>query len=67
MAQQASLEFSIDQSHTPTKMEIPIGNGNRNPRYFSKGNISPKFLSIAQKISFPRIQRRKSIQSLEKF
>jgi hypothetical protein len=33
-------------------MKIPIGNGNLNPRYFSNGIISPKFLSIAQKNPF---------------
>jgi hypothetical protein len=50
MAEEANLEFSIDQSHTPTKMEIPIGNGNVNPTFFSNGSISPKFLSITRKI-----------------
>jgi hypothetical protein len=50
MAQEANLEFSIDQSYTPPKMKIPIGNGNLNPRYFSNGSISSKFLSITQKI-----------------
>jgi hypothetical protein len=52
MAQEANLEFSIDQSYTPPKMKIPIGNGNLNPRYFSDGSISPKFLSITQKNTF---------------
>jgi hypothetical protein len=52
MAQEANLEFSIDQPHTSTKMEIPIGIGNLNPRFFSNGSISPKFLSIAQKNPF---------------
>jgi hypothetical protein len=47
MAREANLEFSIDQSHTPTKMEIQIGNGNLNTRFFSNEFISPKFLSIA--------------------
>jgi hypothetical protein len=52
MAQEANLEFSIDQSYTPTRMEISIGNGNLNPRFFSNGSISPKFLSITQKNPF---------------
>jgi hypothetical protein len=52
MAQEANLEFSIDQSYTPTKMEIPIGNGNLHPRFFSNGSIYPKFLSITQKNHF---------------
>jgi hypothetical protein len=46
MVREANLEFSIDQSHTPTNMEIPIGKGNFNPRFFSNRSISPKFLSI---------------------
>jgi hypothetical protein len=46
MAEEANLEFSIDQSHTPTKMEIPIRNGNLKSRSFSNGSISLKFLSI---------------------
>jgi hypothetical protein len=52
MAKEANLEFPIDQSHTPTKMEIPIGNGKLKPRFFSNGIISPKFLFIAQKNPF---------------
>jgi hypothetical protein len=65
MAQEANLEFSIDQSYTLTQMEIPIANGNLNPRFFSNKSISPKLLSIAQKKPFLRIRRRKSIPSLE--
>jgi hypothetical protein len=52
MAKEAILEFSIDQSHTPTKMEISISNGNLKPRFFSNGSISPKSLSIVQKTPF---------------
>jgi hypothetical protein len=33
-------------------MKIPIGNGNLNPRFFSDGSISPKFISIVQKNPF---------------
>jgi hypothetical protein len=35
MAREANLESSIDQSHTPTKMEIPIENGKLKLRFFS--------------------------------
>jgi hypothetical protein len=52
MAREANLEFSSDQSHTLTKMEIPIENRNLKPRFFSNGSISPKLLSIAQKNPF---------------
>jgi hypothetical protein len=52
MAQEANLEFSIDQSYTSTKMEVPFGNRNLKPRFFSNGSISPKFLSITQKNPF---------------
>jgi hypothetical protein len=55
-AREANLVFSIHQSHTPTKMEIPIGNGNLKPRFFSNGSISPKFLSITQKNPFSRLE-----------
>jgi hypothetical protein len=50
MARESNLEFSIDQSHIPTNMEIPIVN--LKPRFFSNGSTSPKFLSIAQKNPF---------------
>jgi hypothetical protein len=50
MAREANLEFSIDQSHTPTKMEIPIGNGNLMPRFFSNGSISPNSFPSPRKI-----------------
>jgi hypothetical protein len=52
MDKEANLDLSIDQSHTPTKMEIPMRNGNLKSRFFSNGSISPKFLSIAQKYPF---------------
>jgi hypothetical protein len=40
MNKEANLEFSIDQSHTTTKMEIPIGNGNIKPRFLYNGSIT---------------------------
>jgi hypothetical protein len=52
MDKEANHEFSIYQSHTPTKMAIPVGNGNLKPRLFSNGIIPPRFLSIAQKNPF---------------
>jgi hypothetical protein len=67
MAQEANLEFSIDQSHAPTKMEIPIENGNLNPRFFSNGSISPKFLSIAQKNPFLGFEGEKPHNHLTSF
>jgi hypothetical protein len=67
MAREANLEFSIDQSHTPTKMEIPIGNGNLNPRFFSNGSISPKFLSIAQKNPFLGFEGENPYNHLRRF
>jgi hypothetical protein len=67
MAREANLDFSIDQSHFPTKMEIPIGNGNLNPRLFSNGSISPKFLSIAQKNPFSRFEGENPYNHLRSF
>jgi hypothetical protein len=63
MAREANIEFLFDQSHTLTKMKIPIRDGRLKPRFFSNGSISPKFLSIAQKNPFLGF----AIQSLEKF
>jgi hypothetical protein len=67
MAQEANLEFSIDQTHAPTKMEIPIGNGNRNPRYVSNGSISPKFFSIDQKNPFLGFEEENQYNHLRSF
>jgi hypothetical protein len=67
MAKEANLEFPIGQSHTPTKMEIPIGNRNLKPRFFSNGCISPKFHSIAQKNPFSRFDGENPYNHLRSF
>jgi hypothetical protein len=67
MVEEANLEFSIDQSHFPTKIEIPIGNGNLNPRFFSNGSISPKFVSITQKIFFSGFEGENPYDHLRSF
>jgi hypothetical protein len=67
MAQEANLEFSIDQSYSLPKMKIPIGNGNHNPRYFSSGRISPKFLSITQKNPFLGFEEENPYNHLRSF
>jgi hypothetical protein len=67
MAKEANLEFSIDQSHIPTKMEISIGNGNLKPRFFSNGSISPKSLSIAQKNPFSGFEGENPYNHLRSF
>jgi hypothetical protein len=56
MAKEANLELAIYQSHTPTMMAIPVGNGNLKPRFFSNGTIPPRFLSISQKNPFSRFK-----------
>jgi hypothetical protein len=67
MAREDNLVFFIGQCHTPTKMEIPIGNGNLNPRIFSNGSISPKFLSITQKNPFSGFEGENPYNHLRSF
>jgi hypothetical protein len=67
MVGESNLDFSIDQSHTPTKMEIPIGNGNLKSRFFSNGSISPKFLSITQKNLFSGFEGENPYNHLRSF
>jgi hypothetical protein len=67
MAQEANLEFSIDQSYTPPKTKIPITNENLNPRFFFNGSISPKFLSIAQKNPFLGFEGENPYHHLKSF
>jgi hypothetical protein len=67
MDKEANLEFSIDQFHAPTKMEILIGNGNLNPRFFSKVSISPKFLSITRKNPFSGFEGETPYDHLRSF
>jgi hypothetical protein len=65
MARESNLEFSIDQSHIPTNMEIPIVN--LKPRFFSNGSTSPKFLSIAQKNPFSGFEGENPYNHLRSF
>jgi hypothetical protein len=48
-------------------MEIPIGNGNLKPRFFSNGSISPKFHSIAQKNPFSGFEGENPYNHLRSF
>jgi hypothetical protein len=67
MVGEANLEFPIDQSHTPTKIEIPIRNGNLKSWFFSSGSISPKFLSITQKNPFSGFEGENPYNHLRSF
>jgi hypothetical protein len=67
MAKEANPKFFIYQSHTPTKIEIPIENGNLKSRFFSNGSISPKFLSITQKNPFSGFEGENPYNHLRSF